>query len=156
MIWTVGRSAAFVFGLGVLCSIGCGSSTAPTSDPAPTPTTVRIAGTWEGAASDSSGPGSMTWTLTQDNAEIKGTATVSTTLKTVVLTGTISGSISGSVVTWRIDVPPGGVKGFSTCTVKVNGTATVAGNASALNGTYSGEGLCMSAFTNGTIALTKQ
>src|SRR5207247_832498 len=61
------------------CGGGGAGSTSPTEPSAPT-SNVNIAGTWTGSAYDAagnfSGPGAMTWQITQSGASFSGTMTV--------------------------------------------------------------------------------
>lgn len=98
----------------------------------------------------------MTWALTEASGTIGGTATVSTPLRSVVLAGTLSGTLNGSNLTWRLDVPAGGVAGQPSCTVSVSGTASLNSARSGMTGSYSGSGSCTEPFTNGTLTLTRQ
>ena len=145
-------SVGCVFGL--LCFAGCGTTSSPPA--VSTPTVLQIAGRWAGTASDSSGPGTMAWTLTQNSTNVSGSVEIATPLRTVVMTGTIAGTLSGSALAWRLDIPAGGVSGQPTCAVTVTGTSTIAVNGLTMDGSYSGTGSCTPAFTNGAVSLTKQ
>jgi hypothetical protein len=159
----VSRSAlAHAHRLVVLCLLeaGCGGNS-PSTPTMTTPTTpvvppVQIAGIWSGSASDSSGAGKMTWTLTQNNASVTGDAQVETALKTVIMTGKISGTVSVSTFEWRLDIPAGGVSVQAGCTVTVTGSSTIAAGAASMTGSYSGTGSCTPPFSNGTVTLNKQ
>jgi hypothetical protein len=135
------------------CLTGCASST-PAS-----PTTwtqiVSLAGTYAGNASDSSGPGTMTWALTQRGANISGTMTTATPLGAVQFLGNISGKLSGATLTFTITVPQGGVSAFLTCPITITGSANGV-TSRTIAGTYSGTTSCSAPFTNGQFALTKQ
>lgn len=137
--------------LTLLGACGGGGSPSKPSDPIPV---IDLAGTWAGAASDSTGPGTMTWVLTKTATGASGPATTRTPLGSAVMTGTISLEQTGTSATWRIDVPAGGVTGAPGCTVQVTGSATL--TATAITGTYSGTGSCTDAFSGGTVSLSKQ
>jgi len=128
-----------------------GSSPSEPSDPLPV---IDLTGTWTGTASDSSGPGTMTWVLARTSSGASGQATTQSPLGTVQLTGTVVLDLNGASATWRLDVPAGGVLGVPTCTVTVTGTATV--TTTTISGRYSGTGSCTDPFSDGTIALAKQ
>jgi len=139
---------AAVLALAAACG---GSSPSGPSGPQPVP---DLTGTWTGSASDSSGPGTMTWVLSKTATGASGQATTRSPLGSVVLTGTVSLELSGASAAWRMDIPAGGVAGAPTCTVTVTGTATV--TATAISARYSGAGSCTDPFSDGTIALSKQ
>lgn len=136
--------------LTILAACGGGSPGKP-SDPIPV---IDLAGTWAGSASDSTGPGTMTWVLTKTPSGASGPATTRTPLGSAVMTGTVSLEQTGTSATWRIEVPAGGVAGAPGCTVQVTGSATL--TATAITGTYSGTGSCTDAFSGGTVSLSKQ
>jgi hypothetical protein len=135
----------------VTAAAACGGKPPPNG---PDPLPPDLTGTWTGPASDSSGPGTMTWTLTKSSSGASGQAVTRTPLGSVVLTGTVAITQSGTSANWTIDVPAGGVLGEPACTVKVTGTATV--SPAAIAGTYSGTGSCTAPFSDGTITLSKQ
>src|SRR5438477_13088320 len=71
---------------------GGGSPTAPTAS---TPIVqVSLAGTWSGQGSDSSGPGQMTWVLSQSGTTVSGSVMAFTSAGTVVFTGSLMGALS--------------------------------------------------------------
>ena len=114
----------------------------------------NLNGVWSGAASDSSGPGTMTWKLTQTGVTVSGTMQAATPSGAVAFTGSFSGTLSGATLPFTINVPAGGVTGQPTCTVIMTGTVTSI-TASTLSGTYSGSS-CGGPFSNGQFKLTKQ
>ena len=81
------------------------SPTQPSADPA------NLAGVWSGSASDSSGPGQMTWQLTQTGAAFTGTSVITDTSTGYSGRGTVSGTLSGSSIRFSISVPAGGFDG---------------------------------------------
>ena len=131
---------------------GCGGS-GPSGPSGPVPV-IDLTGTWIGPASDSSGPGTMTWVLTRTSSGASGQATATSPLGSVALTGSVSLELSGASATWRMDIPAGGVLGAPTCTVTVTGTATV--TTAAISGRYTGTGSCTDPFADGTVSLEKQ
>ncbi len=140
----------------VLGSACGGSSTSPSGAPAaPSTPSVTLSGTFSGPASDSSGPGTMTWRLTQAGTAVSGTMTAMTPLGTVVFRGNISGTISGTTLTFTIIVPPGGVSAIPSCAINISGTASGI-TATTLAGTYSGTSTCSPPFNNGEFNLIKQ
>jgi hypothetical protein len=114
-----------------------------------------ITGVWSGTASDSSGPGRMTWRLTQTGPTVTGTIFLSTPLGTVVFNGNFSGTVSGQALTFSIDVPRGGIPTLPSCSVTLQGTSTTITN-TILMGIYAGTNSCTGPFSNGSFNLTKQ
>lgn len=154
MIHRAFRLAAFL-AIAVACGGSKGGPTGPDPTPTPTPSpTLDLTGTWSGPASDSSGPGTMTWVLTRNAAGASGTSTTRTPQGSVVLTGTVTLQLTGSNASWTINIPAGGVQGNPGCTVTATGTATA--STTAITGTYTGTGSCSPPFTGGTISLAKQ
>jgi hypothetical protein len=138
----------------LLSTTGCGDSSS-SSTTAPSATSVALNGTYSGNASDSSGPGRMTWRLTQTGTAVSGTMTASTPLGTVVFNGNFSGTLSGTTLTFTIAVPAGGVSAFPSCTITITGSAANV-TSSAITGVYTGTSTCSAPFNNGTLTLTKQ
>jgi uncharacterized protein (TIGR03437 family) len=114
-----------------------------------------ITGVWSGTASDSSGPGRMTWRLTQTGPTVTGTIFLSTPLGTVVFNGNFSGTVSGQALTFSIDVSRGGIPTLPSCSVTLQGTSTTITN-TILMGIYAGTNSCTGPFSNGSFNLTKQ
>src|SRR4051794_16863668 len=79
---------------------GCTSGTTAAS-PAVPDTVSSVNGTWTGSASDSSGAGTLTLSLTQSGASVSGTvtATASANGQPVTGRGTVTGSVSGTTFT---------------------------------------------------------
>ena len=139
-----------------LLAAGCGSDSqsTPTS-----PTILNLTGKWSGNLSDSSGPGTATFTLTQSGSAISGSMAGRDTNTGLSVNGSLAGTLNGSALTFTITVPVGGYPGpFSVCSSTSNGSATV--TATQINGTYSGSATgpagCARSFTGGTVNLTKQ
>lgn len=140
--------AAIVLAGTAACGGGSGSS--PTSPGSP----VVLSGTYSGSAQDTSGPGRMTWQVSQSGTSVSGTATLVDTATNTTLTGTISGSVSGSTLTFQIAVASGASPTpGSSCSASSSGTAQV--TATTINGTYTGTNSCTGAFSNGTLSLSK-
>jgi uncharacterized protein (TIGR03437 family) len=114
----------------------------------------NLNGVWSGAASDSSGPGTMTWKLTQTGVTVNGTMQAATPSGAIAFSGSFSGTLNGSTLPFTINVAAGGVTGLPSCTVTMNGTVTSI-TPSTLSGTYSGSS-CGGPFSNGQFKLTKQ
>lgn len=143
------------FIVGCLIVTSCGGSDSPTSPASSTPT-LNLTGTWSGNASDSTGPGQMTWRLSQSGSSaVTGSITASTLSGRIVFNGTISGTLAGTTFGFTFSVPRGGISGFPNCTVTASGSASGITNTS-MSGMYSGENSCAGAFSNGRFTLTKQ
>lgn len=146
--------------LAMFAAGGCGSAggaaSAGTSPTAPTPVTSvapTLGGTYSGDASDSSGPGAMTWNLGQTGTTVTGTVTATTAKSSVGFSGTLLGTFAGTTLTFTIAVSPGGVTLFRSCTMSIEGMATNV-SATVIAGTYSGSSSCAPAFTNGRFSLS--
>ena len=118
-------------------------------------TLLSLNGTFSGSASDSSGPGQMTWKLTQEKATVRGTVTAKTRLGMVGFKGTLYGTISSTTLNFAIIIPKGGISGLPTCTSHILGTATGVTNTT-IRGTYTGDCSCTGSFRDGKFTLTKQ
>ena len=147
--------AARVFLLSALClgaQTACGSPTEPSATP---PAVLEITGTWNGPASDSSGPGTMTWRVTQAGSSFAGDLTLEDTATGVRGSGTISGSVTGGSVRFSIDVPAGGFGApFVLCAAEVAGEAQL--TSTSLTGTYAGTNSCTGTIESGEMTLTRQ
>ncbi len=155
-------AALFLSAVGFACGGGGGggsSSPAPTQPSPPTTSNANIAGTWTGSADDAaggaSGPGSMTWQVTQSSASFTGTIAVTDSGTKATGRGTVSGTVSGSTIQFSMAVPAGGFDPpFASCTVNVSGTAVAA--STSINGNYGGSGSCSGAISLGILTLNKQ
>jgi hypothetical protein len=134
----------------VACSEGGGSNT-PTS---PTPS-GGLTGTWRGTASDSSGPGQMTWQLNQTGNSFSGTMTMTDTATTLTGRGSVSGTVSGSNLHFTITIQAGGFDApYNGCTAQVDGDAEL--SATTITGSYSGTNSCAGSVASGQLSLSKQ
>jgi hypothetical protein len=118
-------------------------------------TLLSLNGTFSGSGSDSTGPGQMTWILTQTNTTVRGTVTAKTQLGTVAFKGTIYGTISNTTLNFAIVIPKGGISDLPNCTSDILGSATGVTNTS-IRGTYTGNCSCTGSFQNGKFTLAKQ
>jgi hypothetical protein len=149
--------AAFACGGSTSSSGGGGGTTTPTE---PTPTTFsNIAGTWSGSAYDvsgnSSGPGSMTWQITQTGASFSGILTITDAGTNATGRGTVSGTVNGTALSFSMSVPAGGFDNpFAGCSVTLSGTGVAADTS--INGNYSGSSSCSGAISAGLLTLIKQ
>jgi hypothetical protein len=140
-------------------AVGCAKGGDP-GGTTPTPTTpANIAGTWSGAASDSSGTGTMSWTVTQNGSTISGPLAIIATDVNVSGVGTLSGTVTGNTISFTLTIPPGGFGApFASCSSTSSGTATVSGAtiSGSYTGTVSGASSCSGAITAGQLNLNKQ
>lgn len=136
-------------------AVGCnrGTSGSPTQPSPPSP--ANVAGTWSGSASDSTGSGQMTWTLTQAGSTMTGAVTLVDAASAVRGAGTISGDISGADLTFTLKIPAGGFdRPLATCATTATGTA--AASANSITGSYTGTNTCSGAIGAGHFTLNKQ
>jgi hypothetical protein len=127
-----------------------GASSSPPA--APSASSVNLAGSWRGTATDSSGEGSLTLQVTQSGTDLSGTVTMS--VITVIGRGTVTGTVSGSTIRLTITIPAGGFDApFSGCTATVSGDGQA--SASAINATYTGTNSCSGPVTKGQLTLAK-
>lgn len=154
--WRVARTVGAVSFACALAACGGGGSSASGSPAAPSSpsTSVNLTGTWSGTASDSSGPGRMTWQLTQSGSAISGTFTMADDAQSVSGSGTVSGTVSGAAIQFSLSVPAGGFDGkYAACSSTVSGSGSATG--SSISGSYSGSS-CGGAISSGQLALSKQ
>ena len=134
--------------------IGCRSKSSTPSSPSPSPS-VNISGTFAGTVSDASGPGRMTWQLTQTGAQVTGTFSATDDTSGIAVTGDVSGTLSDTTLPVRMNTPPGRLPApFTNCSISSEGTAQV--TATTINGTYTGRNSCTGTFGSGRFSLTKQ
>jgi hypothetical protein len=115
---------------------------------------VNLGGAWSGTAKDSSGPGRMTWQLSQSGSAISGTMTMSDDVTQVTGQGTLSGTLSGNTLQFSIAIPAGGFTGSdSACSLSVSGSASA--TASAISGTFAGSNTCGGSVTGGEFTMSK-
>lgn len=130
-------------------------SSTPTTPSAPPASTANVAGAWVGTASDSSGPGRMTWQLTQSGASFSGSLTITDTGTNTTGRGTVSGTVSGSALQFSLTVPAGGFDSpYAACSSTVSGTATA--SAAAITGVFAGSSSCTGTIASGQLNLNKQ
>ncbi|HEY6212439.1 MAG TPA: hypothetical protein VIW45_09150 [Vicinamibacterales bacterium] len=152
----------------VMVCLGCAgggggsssSSTAPSSSGGGA-TPAAIAGTWTGTATDSTGPGTVTWTITQNGSAFTGTVTLADSGTSAKGRGTVSGTINGSSISFTMTIPAGGFDPpFASCTANISGTALAIAPSdgappTSIAATYSGSGSCSGAINGGQFTLTK-
>jgi hypothetical protein len=130
---------------------GCGGDS-----PAPSPSPPSgLGGTWTGAVSDSSGPGQMSWMLSESGGTISGAVTITDAVSGYGGQGTISGTVEASAINFTITIAAGGFDApFNTCSAQITGSATLDG--STITGTYSGSNSCNGTVNEGQLSLTRQ
>lgn len=149
------------FGLGAIAALvstlsACSNGGGSASPVSPSPSTgSSLTGTWRGTASDSSGPGQITWQITQSGTTVTGTLTMTDTATNLTGRGSVSGTVSGSSVTFTMTIPAGGFDApYASCSAQVSGEAQLA--SSTLSGSYSGSNSCAGAIASGQLTLDKQ
>ena len=145
----------FVAAAALACDDGPGSPLTISSGSG-TAATLNVAGTWMGAANDSTRQMTMTWQLTQSNRNVAGTFAATTAVGAPIYTsGAIAGTVSDTAFTFTITVPRGSVADAPECTASFTGTADDV-RADSMAGTYSGSDSCDGTFTGGRFTLLKQ
>lgn len=142
--------------LSLAASACSGSSDSGGSSPPTSPSSsAGLTGTWVGTASDSSGPGQMTWQLTQSGGSFTGTVAIADTATKLTGRGTVAGTVSGSSIRFRIAVPAGGFDApYTGCAADASGEGQL--NGSAISATYEGSSTCGGTIASGQMTLTKQ
>jgi hypothetical protein len=144
-----------VVSLSVAAASGCSGDSGPSPPPtAPSPG-GGLTGTWVGTASDSSGPGQMTWQITESGGSFSGPMTMTDTATKLTGRGNVSGTVSGASIRFSIAVPAGGFDApYNGCTADATGEGQVNGNT--ISGTFQGSSSCGGTITGGQLTLTKQ
>ena len=145
--------ALFVF----ISADGCGESGGSSTPPLPTSPSgpASLSGTWSGSASDSSGPGQMSWQVTQAGESFSGTMTITDTGTGLGGRGSVSGTLSNASIHFSISIPAGGFDSpYAACTANVTGDGQA--STSSITGTYSGSNSCAGTITSGQLTLNKQ
>ena len=147
------RLCFIVISLSVAISrCGGDSSSPPPTTPSPS---GGLTGTWVGTASDSSGPGQMTWQITESGGSFNGPVTMTDAATKVTGRGNVTGTVSGASIRFSMAVPAGGFDApYSGCTADATGEGQVNGNA--ISGTFQGSSSCGGTITSGQLALTRQ
>ena len=123
-----------------LAVAACGGSSSGPTSPSPTPATgATMSGTWAGTSADSTGQEEMSWTVTQTGNSVTGTMSFRDTGRNMMGNGSMQGTINGSTVSFHMSVPNGGFSGMmSSCSMGMNGQATMSDDGHTMTGTYSG------------------
>lgn len=154
-VFTVPTLAVLVVASAVACGgSGGGSLTQPSAAPTPSGP-ASLTGTWSGAASDSSGPGQMSWQLTQAGTSFSGTATLTDSGTGLGGRGSVSGTVSNTSIHFSIGVPAGGFDSpYASCTAEISGDGQI--SAASITGTFAGSNSCTGVITSGQLTLNKQ
>lgn len=130
---------------------GCGDSGSTATSPSPG---VTVSGLFTGPATDSSGPGTLTWTVSQSGGDVTGSVSFSDTATGATGNGSVSGRVSGTTLTFTMSVPAGGFPSpRSGCTATMTGTAQA--TSTTIDGTYAGSNSCTGPIRDGSFRLTK-
>jgi hypothetical protein len=122
-----------------LFATGCGSSSNSPTAPSGTASAQSVAGTWSGTSTDTAGKEGMTWTVTQSGNSFTGSMGLRDDNRGMMGTGTMRGTLSGHAVTFHMDVPNGGFGGMmSSCSMAMDGQATISDDGHTMTGTYAG------------------
>jgi hypothetical protein len=109
----------------------------------------------------------MTWTVAQNGTVMTGTMNISDMGRGMAGNGSMQGTVNGSTMAFHMTVPNGGFDGtMSSCTMGVDGQATMSSDGHTMTGTYSGNmsgmmsgGMmgqsCGSTMNNGQFTLTR-
>ena len=145
-----------------LSASGCSGS--PAAPNRPSARQVNLSGAWSGTGSDTQGPMTLTWALTQAGPTVSGTAisravnatdgTCASCHKNKI--GTFSGTVSGTTLTLTMFFPDGSdAEPTPMCSVTVDGTAASI-TESRIAGAYSGADSCEGPFTDGALTMARQ
>ena len=150
---------------GLVVSACGGGSSSPVSPSSGSATTLSsMSGTWTGTSADTSGQQKMSWTVTQNGNSMTGTMSFSDTGRDMMGNGTMRGTVNGLAVAFHMDVPTGGFSGMmSSCSMGMDGQATMSEDGHTMTGTYSAHmsGMmssmqsCGGAMNNGQFRLTR-
>jgi hypothetical protein len=154
-LFTAPTFAVLVVASAVACGgSGGGSPTQPSAAPTPSAPT-SLTGIWSGTASDSSGPGQMSWQLTQAGTSFSGTATLTDSGTGLSGRGSVSGTVSNTSIHFSLGVPAGGFDSpYASCTAEVSGDGQI--STASITGTFAGSNSCTGAITSGQLTLSKQ
>ena len=142
-----------------LVSVAACSGSDGASSASPTQPSVSFAdgltGAWSGSASDSSGPGRMSWQITQTGTAFSGTATMTDSGTGLGGRGSVSGTVTNGSIHFSITIPAGGFDSpYASCTGEVSGDGQT--SAGAIAGSYSGSNSCTGTITSGQLTLNRQ
>jgi hypothetical protein len=153
----------------LLTLAACGGSASTPAAPTSTSpaTSTSLSGTWTGTSADTSGPEKLSLAVAQNGTAVTGTMNISDTGRSMMGNGSMQGTVNGSTMTFHMTVPSGGFNGtMSSCSMGVDGQATMSSDGLTMTGTYSGTmagmmsgGMmgqsCGGAMNNGQFTLTR-
>lgn len=157
----------------LLCGACGGSPSAPAPPPAttpppasPTPAPVNIVGTWNGAALDSQGATSVSWTLAVDGTAVSGKVVTNAINPLDGSCGSChrnkSGTVKGTYASGTLDLTmffAAGADGDPTpaCSATITLSAPPSSiGTEHMSGAYSGSDTCEGPFLNGAMQLDRQ
>jgi hypothetical protein len=144
--------------LALVSAAACGGSDGASSASLTQPSVSLadgLTGTWSGSASDSSGPGRMSWQITQTGTSFSGTATLTDSGTALGGRGSVSGTVSNGSIHFSITIPAGGFDSpYASCAGEVSGDGQ--SSTASIAGTYSGSNSCTGAITSGQLTLNRQ
>jgi hypothetical protein len=121
----------------------------------PSAAALDLTGTWNGQASDSSGPGRMTWLLTQSGASFSGSLRMTDTNTGLTGRGSITGTVSDMAIQFTLSVAAGGFdEPNASCAVQATGSGRT--TTTEITATYAGANSCSGDFTAGELTLFRQ
>jgi hypothetical protein len=138
-----------------LLALSCGGAGRPgTANVAGPSAVLSLEGAWSGEASDSSGPGTMTWQVTAAGTAFAGTAILIEGSTKLTGRGTVSGTVTGDALAFSLTIPAGGFDSpYESCTATVSGEGHF--TARLLTGAYSGSNSCTGEVTSGLLTLNR-
>jgi hypothetical protein len=97
-----------------------------------------MAGTWSGTTTDSNiGQQKMTWTLNQEGGVVSGTFSLGDN-GSLASNGTLRATMAGRLIGFHLEIQGGGFGGvMSSCSMTVDGQASVSDDGRTLTGSYS-------------------
>lgn len=116
---------------------------------------LNVTGTWSGAASDSSGPGSLILNLTQTGQAVSGPVRGLDVLSRATFNGTLSGTLAGATLAFTIRIPKGGVVAFPNCGITIQASSQIVAG-TLMTGSYTGTNSCTGPISNGQFILEKE
>lgn len=135
-----------------LCFLpACDASRAITG---PSQVPAGLAGDWSGTAEDASGPGHMTWRLSEVDGWFAGSVSLLEDTTSALGYGSVTGTVEGTTVAFTVTIPAGGFSApYAHCSASLTGTATL--GRTRMTGVFSGTNTCSGAVTDGTFTLVR-
>ena len=163
-VLTITTATAFAVFL-VACGAGTGMPDAMSADAGPPPTftgTGVDSNPNTGAAGTGMGTTVVSWTVTQNGANVSGTVTTQSTDSPGTCaschrsrTGALTGTLSGTTLTWTAKFPADPAHDPTpSCEATLTGTIPDI-TVNSVSGTYSGADVCEGQYTNGTLTMAR-